>query len=79
MEDNLSDKIHMKEVEILLLFSDRQFPEKIRDLFKVAHFHNQEVLRVLFSLKNDLPLKDSSQEKVLLLRSYFLKIYVESQ
>ncbi|XP_015161770.1 protein SIEVE ELEMENT OCCLUSION C [Solanum tuberosum] len=41
----------------------RRFPEKIRDLFKVSHFDNQEVLRVLFSLKNDLPLKDSSLEK----------------
>lgn len=41
----------------------RRFPEKIRHLFKMSHFDNQEVLRVLFSLKNELPLKDSSREK----------------
>ncbi|KAM3303810.1 protein SIEVE ELEMENT OCCLUSION C [Capsicum chacoense] len=56
--NDLREKLHTCQMQI-----DRQFPEKIRDLFKVAHFHNQEVLRVLFSLKNDLPLKDSSQEK----------------
>ncbi|XP_060214064.1 protein SIEVE ELEMENT OCCLUSION C [Lycium barbarum] len=56
--NNLRKKLHTCQMQI-----DRRFPGKIRDLFKVSHFHNQKVLRVLFSLKNDLPLKDSSGEK----------------
>ncbi|XP_019266979.1 PREDICTED: protein SIEVE ELEMENT OCCLUSION C [Nicotiana attenuata] len=42
---------------------ERRFPEKIRHLFELSHCHNQEVLHVLFSSTNDLPLKDSSREK----------------
>ncbi|CAN4124087.1 unnamed protein product [Withania somnifera] len=56
--NDLREKLPMCQVQI-----GRRFPEKIHNLFKVSHFHNQEVLRVLFSLKNDLPLKDSSREK----------------
>ncbi|KAK6789209.1 hypothetical protein RDI58_013008 [Solanum bulbocastanum] len=56
--NDLREKLRTCQMQI-----GRRFPEKIRDLFKVSHFDNQEVLRVLFSLKNDLPLKDSLLEK----------------
>ncbi|WMV28971.1 hypothetical protein MTR67_022356 [Solanum verrucosum] len=56
--NDLREKLRTCQMQI-----GRRFPEKIRNLFKVSHFDNQEVLRVLFSLKNDLPLKDSSLEK----------------
>ncbi|KAH0672305.1 hypothetical protein KY290_024539 [Solanum tuberosum] len=62
MKDNQAFKFN-KHCSMDSLQLGRRFPEKIRDLFKVSHFDNQEVLRVLFSLKNDLPLKDSSLEK----------------
>ncbi|XP_004239489.2 protein SIEVE ELEMENT OCCLUSION C [Solanum lycopersicum] len=56
--NDLKEKLRTCQMQI-----GRKFPEKIRNLFKMSHFDNQEVLRVLFSLKNDLPLKDSSLEK----------------
>ncbi|KAJ8548342.1 hypothetical protein K7X08_030811 [Anisodus acutangulus] len=56
--NDLRENLRMCQMQI-----DRRFPEKIHDLFKVSHFNNQEVLRVLFTLKNDLPLKESSREK----------------
>ncbi|KAH0671183.1 hypothetical protein KY285_025762 [Solanum tuberosum] len=62
MKDNQAFKFN-KHCSMDSLQLGRRFPEKMRNLFKVSHFDNQEVLRVLFSLKNDLPLKDSSLEK----------------
>nr|XP_033516657.1 protein SIEVE ELEMENT OCCLUSION C [Nicotiana tomentosiformis] len=56
--NDLREKLHMCHMQI-----DRRFPEKIGDLFKLSHCHNQEVLHVLFSSTNDLPLKDGSREK----------------
>ncbi|XVE85193.1 hypothetical protein DITRI_Ditri17bG0072200 [Diplodiscus trichospermus] len=45
--------------------TEAKLQQKLVNLFKETHVDNQEVLQVLFCLKDDLPLKDcSAQEKV---------------
>ena len=46
-------------------FTEAKLHQKLMNLFKKPHIDNQEVLHMLFALKDDLPLKNcSTQEKV---------------
>ncbi|KAL7196968.1 hypothetical protein ACSBR1_036894 [Camellia fascicularis] len=49
---------------------------KLLDLSKESHIDNQEVLEMLFSLKDSLPLKDSSSQAKLALSELKTKVMI---
>ncbi|KAA8529662.1 hypothetical protein F0562_034238 [Nyssa sinensis] len=51
-----------QQVDVCLQLLETQMHIKLLNVFKETHIDNQEVLNLLFSLNDDLPLKDCSSE-----------------
>lgn len=56
--------------------TENKMRKKLVNIFQEPHFDNQEILRMLFGLKNDLPLKQSSEQAEVGISSLKSKVVV---
>ncbi|KAL7171613.1 hypothetical protein ACSBR2_036302 [Camellia fascicularis] len=65
-----------RQVDVCYKLIETKMHNKLLDLSKESHIDNQEVLEMLFSLKDSLPLKDSSSQAKLALSELKTKVMI---